>query len=273
MGWPYQQKPPMGWPLDYDSGLANFVGAWFFLESSGGQVNDLSGNGNTGIFQDTVLWKPGKFGQALDCGVAAGYVQVSDSPTLDFGTNPFSISIWFNCTSKTVHRGIIGKNNYTGTSPANEYLWGLYIQTGTGNLIFAIDGDCEGLVSAVDYADSLWHHVVIVREPDDSGSMYVDGILVDTDPDHFSGLSINNDQPLWIGAVDVVSTRAFSGLLDLPMIWKNHAFTAGEVALLYRYPFWMFKDPDELALLGGYQVVVGAAGIMTTNTGYWGPTF
>ncbi len=26
MGWPYQQKPPMGWPLDYASGLVPEAG-------------------------------------------------------------------------------------------------------------------------------------------------------------------------------------------------------------------------------------------------------
>jgi len=47
MGWPYQQKPPMGWPLDYDSSLVPEAGFWLFNEGSGNKVSDLSGMGIT----------------------------------------------------------------------------------------------------------------------------------------------------------------------------------------------------------------------------------
>ena len=80
MGWVYQQKPLMGWPLDYDSGPADFVAAWFMLEGTGNKVFDLSGNGNTGTEQVDSVWQPGKFGL---CSYFSGdeYIVVADSPS------------------------------------------------------------------------------------------------------------------------------------------------------------------------------------------------
>jgi hypothetical protein len=54
----------------------------------------------------------------------------------------------------------------------------------------------------------------------------------------------------------------------------NHALSASKRALLYQFPFYGFMNPDEIPVLDQYYTVgVGAAGIMTTNSGFWGPTF
>jgi hypothetical protein len=81
-----------------------------------------------------------------------------------------------------------------------------------------------------------------------------------------------------IGCYNVNSggnTEFMAGHVDVPTIY-NRALSASEIIQLYREPVIMFeRDPIEL-WVGSTSIEeppVGAAGIMTTNTGFWGPTF
>ena len=48
-------KPPRGARLDPGHPLSRgVVGYWLFNEGVGGRVNDLSGNGNTGVWHGTL---------------------------------------------------------------------------------------------------------------------------------------------------------------------------------------------------------------------------
>ena len=264
MGWPYQQKPPMGWPLDYDSGLVPNVGFWSMLEGSGNTVQDLSRNENDGIFgvgAASPIWVPGKFGlcPSFDGG---------DKIDADI-VKPVNImvSAWIYNTdvSGGFAQIIAGESGITA-----QRSWQFRLDQTTGKVTFIIfvGGGTTSVTGSADLTGG-WHYVAGTYDGE-TVRVFVDGIEEDSD-----------GTPS--GDLDAVGTSVcigenqrggdnFIGRIDIPLI-HNHALSASEIALLYQYPFWMFKDPAEVALLGGYQAIVGAAGIMTTNTGYWGPTF
>ncbi len=263
MGWPYQQKPPMGWPLDYDSGLADFVGAWFFLEGSGNKVQDLSGNGNTGAFQGDPTWIAGKFGPALDFDGTGDYVQSVNNIGIS-GSQNRTISIWFKISVEENYPTLIS----WGTTAAYKE-FSLVFQDDSQ---FRIAIDSGNRIWNQAYGDNIWHYLAIVLDGTKTSDLiaYCDGSVC--------AVATTNDQTINttdskvrigrpVGAYDY-----FTSQIDLPMIF-NRALSASEIGKLYREPFCMFKDPAEIALLGGYQAVIGNAGIMTTNAGYWGPMF
>ena len=103
-----------------------------------------------------------------------------------------------------------------------------------------------------------WQQVVGVRENDGTLNLYIDGILQST-PGTKAGAIVCTDG-LRMG-LDQANTYDYSGQIDIPMMW-NRALSAAEIALLYRESFCMFKDPAEIALLGGYQAAVGGIPIL-----------
>jgi len=257
MGWPYQQKPPMGWPLDYNSGLVPDAGFWWMNEGSGNKVFDLSGNGCNCVLSGDPQWIPGKFGPALDFdGNDYGTVTHKSSLVLP---NQLSVSFWIKTTS--VARNTILDHFYRDWEFAIDDP-DLLVWYGD-NVSYA-----DVVFSGGFTADGLWHHIVItVDKAAGIIKAWKDGIYIGTETD--SLLSGSSTQDLYIASRGAGSSQVFPGSLDNIHIY-NRLLTSSEIALLYQYPFWMFKDPAEIALLGGYQAVVGMSGAMTTNTGYWG---
>jgi hypothetical protein len=77
MGWPYQHKPPLGWPIDPDHPLSDFVGFCPMLVGSAGQVFDLSGNGNNFTLAGHAHYGPGKFGSCLKLDGTGDYASLA----------------------------------------------------------------------------------------------------------------------------------------------------------------------------------------------------
>jgi len=271
MGWLYQQKPPIGWPLDPDSGLVPDAGFWPMLVGSGNKVLDLSGNGNTGTFGTGAAspsWTADKFGSALDFD-GNDYVEFEASSVFDInGTNPISEVVWIK-TTQTPGSGemaaflIMTEDGRVSTASDK----GILLNENGKAVFYVFDGAAKNCVSTTSVNDGIWHQIVGTYDGVNS-RVYVDGILENTIA---ASETYNFDSPqLVFSYLRVLTDRIdYDGQLDIPSIY-NRALSASEIALLYKYPFWMFKDPAEVALLGGYQAVVGMAGAMTTNSGYWG---
>ena len=76
------------------------VGAWApFLGATGGQVFDLSGNGNTGTFGNTPVWTPGKFPAIAFADADDDYINCGNPSSMQSMTQ-LSVVCWFNVTSK-----------------------------------------------------------------------------------------------------------------------------------------------------------------------------
>ena len=261
MGWPYQQKPPMGWPLDYDSGLADFVGAWFMPEGSGNKVFDLSGNGNTGTFVGNTHFVPGKFGPAPSFDGNGDYISVIDKNIVE-GEGSFSISIWVKKAETTAsdYRRIITKE---GTG---DDAFVLRIEETSNRISFFVyttGGNATVSNADTTIDDTDWHHLFGVYD----GSnvyLYLD-LVPSSETPALTGTVLATANDLKIGSYE--GNADWYGLIDIPMIW-NRGFSVSEIALFYREPFCMFKDPAEVALLGAYQAA--PSGVAPTGN-LWGP--
>ena len=256
MGWPYQQKPPLGWPLDDDSGLADFVGFWPMLEGSGGQVFDLSGNGINGTFVNTPTWGIGNYGSIVDLsgGGSDDYISMPSGFIQSEGT----FIIRFKMDALTNGTVLCAQNDNSSLGLGFQY-------STTKELRFIID-DTELYNAANVIATNTWY--------DYAGTwgsfgrrIYENGIQINSDA-VIKSSTIEAGYTFNIGIFDYSGGQIFDldGQVAFCHIY-NRALTASEVALLYREPFCMFKDPAEIALLGGYEV---AAGVAPTGN-LWGP--
>ena len=231
MGWPYQQKPPMGWPLDYSSGLVPNAGFWLFNEGSGNIVQDLSGNGNTGTIT-LATWEAGKFGSALK------FVS---------GTNHSILVPVETGTSHTILAWIKASAD------------GRIFDSQTGRVIFDIDGGYLQYYAAGWNADTTkiitdnkWHQVVASIVNGTALTIYVDGVPVYSNTVVASSIGGTTR----IGNHYTPSTsEEFIGLIDHKMIY-NRGLSASEISQCHQEPFCMFKDPAELVLMAGNQAVV-----------------
>ena len=58
------------------------AGAWLLDEDGANEVEDISGNGNTGIVKGNPKWDEGKFGNALACDGLDDYVDCGAQDSL-----------------------------------------------------------------------------------------------------------------------------------------------------------------------------------------------
>lgn len=258
MAWTYHNKPPMGWPLDLREPINDDLAAyWYMPEGSGNIIQDLSGNNNMGIFSGNPIWVPGKSGlcPSFDgTGDYAGLTGVTATP-------PHTISMWVKPTSPQV----------------NTHSYMLDIQLGRIILACKESGDevlkyFDGTAwrdTGQDIVDNNWHHIFTETPISGNATIYIDNI-----PFSFFIANHNN-----IGGTIKLAHRYaesgsnewFTGLIDNVSIY-DRILSPTERNLIHHFPFYGFLNPDEIPVLDQYYTVAvgGAAGIMTTNTGYWG---
>jgi hypothetical protein len=263
MGWPYKQKPPMGWPLDYDSGLVPNVGFWLMNESSGIIVPDLSGNGNTGSTAGwNIPWVSGPHGSTLQfTGGTNNAVTVQHSESLNLSSQVTVVAHFIHDGAGwDTHNTVVAKGAW-------DDAYGLLVLD-TGIARFT----AETAAAGDDYVDasnavSVGEWIHLVGTYDGSAlKIYINGVLDNTYVRSGALATNGNDIQFQMGD----NNWEWDGRFSFVFIY-NRALAASEVSKIYTEPFCMFKDPAEL--LVNYPWSVGAAGIMTTNAGYWGPTF
>lgn len=237
------------------------LGFWLENEADGDITNDLSGNYHLGTLQAGMSWVAGRFGPVTysDGGVT-GYIDTGWQWNL--GTGAYTLSCWYKGTEATDFAGLVGAA----------------ISGNTGCILGIKDNDAfvwlnnDNHAGSVVMNDDVWHFIAFTRNGT-VGKIYVDGIR-DTGDKVVDAASVNAAQNVWINGWGDTGFNS-QGSVDLPMIFDRE-LTASEIALLYREPFCMFEqEPIEIwtASFGAGAPPVGNAAIMTTNTGFWGPTF
>lgn len=208
------------------------VGLWSFNgpDMLGGTVYDRSGFGNNLVQVDlatSTAIVPGKIGQGLhfESGVT-DYLEGEDVSTFDFGTGPFSVSLWF----KTSFAGAGVRLVNTRTICTHDVFWEVNI--GVGKFQPCVEGgSAETLTCLAGNAtvnDDEWHHAVFTRNGT-SLKGYVDGALDDT-ATAGSVVDLTNSAPLRIG--DSICANDYNGELDEVRIY-NRALSTAEIARLY----------------------------------------
>lgn len=253
-------KPPLGTPINKARAKQlGHIGYWPMNENGGATVQDLSGNGNTGVFVDNTAWVSGKFGPALAFDGTNDNVNFGDSDLFSFtdgagNDKPFSISTWVKAS--TLSGSILNKYNATGDNREWQFYFynnqqmrlGLYNYDSASNRIRAY-------CSVVGWSGD-WFHAAVTYDGSELWTgikAYLNGVQRTTFNDSlgtYVGMS-NRGEPVLLSAT-------LAGQIGSMAVY-NRVLTASEIALLHREPFCMFKDPAEAALLGGYQVAGGVS--------------
>ena len=251
-------KPFLGSQLELGHPLAQgFVGLWLMNEGSGKMVADLSGNNLNGTFGGNTNWTSGKYGNAIDFpGVTDNITASTPSQIVDAITYVISFKL-----DVLQDNGLMRlEDTFVRIDSSGNFEWWPDIDT-----------------VVIDYAAGLsvgvWHTVAVTQDSSNNYAMYLDGVLVKSGSTVALDLvQVAND--IVIGAFTTGGIWDLNGQISHIYIF-NRALSSSEIALLYREPFCMFeRNPIELWVGSvGAGAPAGNAGIMTTNTGYWGATF
>jgi hypothetical protein len=207
---------------------------WALNEGAGNAVQDLTGNGNVGLFSDggdRPIWGQGEY-----CG---GLTFTGDGGLVDFGqgnnnafkiTGSLTVSAWFNYgfISQVGDMPIVSKRG----SPRG---WELYVEGQDGTVVFDVAYDGGGAYVAAGAwtpAAGVWHHAVGVYDAQQRRvRVYLDGDAGD-DLDFDAGEQFDNGESVHLGAGAICTsgpcTRTFNGAIDEVRIW-NVALPAAQV--------------------------------------------
>ena len=245
-------KPFMGQQINWGHSPVNgLVGCWMMNEGTGNLVNDLSGNGNTGILVADTHFVPGKFGSALGFNGTSDYINLGSNVSL----RPESMSyvIWLKLNDHADFGGLISgdiNNAYTYGFNAlitNAEAINFYTRTGGSTNYF------NAAVPALTVG--LWTQITLTYDGI-TKSAYKNGILIGTNASATGPLEWGAISNIWIGK-SLLSTagKYFSGQIDHAMIY-NRALTAYEVQQLYSEPFCMSSPSFDLMLYSAISVGV-----------------
>jgi hypothetical protein len=238
-----------------------------------GNANDASMNGNHATVHGTVSFVPGVRGGAAHFGSGGDYVECNSTTVGNFGQSNFTISCWFRsvtgggiigkrpgCECHSMFDLRVGRSNLGGQNPPVALL-----EVGGG-------GSCPYVEVPVNYADAVWHNVV-VRRNGNSLAFYTDGLLAGV-TNTAGVVDIQNTVPLRIGrsaCTGTDPTPQLVGEIDEVRVY-NRALSGAEIAVLanVRYavmPISVQKSGANLVLTWPFGALLSADEL----TGTWTP--
>lgn len=230
------QKPMLGDECMSDGtnpGDRNNVLKMLFNEGSGGQVFDLSGNGNTGTLVNSPAWVAGIDGSALRF-VAATHHEISLAGATGLTSDAWTIV----ARIKADDQADCVLCGWDDVQP------NVYLQTSTiGKPIFYMGPDNYQYIVASAWTkikDGNWH-IVAASMPGNanaditSAKFYVDGVSYALDAGGSGGAPTAKVQ-LNLFAPKQLINREFDGDASW-FLYFNRVLSASEIALLYREPF------------------------------------
>jgi len=186
----------------------------------GNTVKDIVGE-NHGTIVGSPTSIPGHLGEGLEFAGKPACVELPQILTI--GKNPVTYETWFKKSNKVDWQYLM-----VNKSDFHNNFFRLGFNQNTGQVRFYTEHENEtnkAFVTAEDYGDGKWHHVVATREGD-KAKVYVDGVLVKEDV-AMSG-DIGGDKTNWYLAQDGNNNGYLIGAMDEVRIY-NRALTAKEV--------------------------------------------
>ena len=239
------------------------------LEEPSGTVTDSTSHGNNGNSSGVAQGAEGKIDGAYDFDGVDDYVAINHSQSLNFGTGPFTISVWVKYNSNNVDSDIVRKGCTTDQPPSpSNYKLELVNNALHGNLHDDIHSDAS-VTTPLAYSDDAWHCVVFLREAE-TISLHVDGSLKASAGGAVHDLT--NTANMSIGSKDTLNDDFFDGIIDEVQISNTNRSSAWVKASYY-------SMNDELANIGNEQIqndapnkpfnpnpANGATGVPTSTT-------
>jgi gliding motility-associated-like protein len=243
-------------PSNLQNGL---VGYWPFC----GNANDMSGNGNNGIFMGNALFSSDRNGNTNNSYIGDIYsgVDINNINNFPFGNSARTISIWF--------------QNQLPYSGGNRQLFAYGDNNSGGRFGVYMDGLNIGVEHVnggriTSYIPDIYWHNIIVRYPlngagTSSIEIYFDGILKNSSSfNPLNSLNTSNSYIHWIGTLGFSPgwLYAFNGKLDDIAIW-NRALSPQEIQQLYNSSY----IPKYLWSTGDTTPTINVTPSVTTK--YW----
>ena len=184
-------------------------------------------------------WGEGKINGAIlfDAANTTDGMIVPSYDEIVFESEPFSYELWFKSTAgnSSQSRYLLHKGSHKSDGDRNTGKWfGLEYKKGT--LYFGVDDDVTkslAEVSATSYFDGNWHHVVAVRDVENTKLLlYIDGELKASANDATG--AIDGSEALVIGNVNVNFDSPFIGSIDEFTLY-NDALTELEIKSKYEH--------------------------------------
>jgi hypothetical protein len=214
----------------------NGLVAWYPLA---GDVNDYSGNGNNGAAEGDPSYTTGESG-AADSAISLDgfnqYISLGHPSVYDFGTNDFTIQVWFETDSTSSPQQLLACDDISG----RQFIFDINdLSEGTlSAYLFSSDTNYLGYGSGNILLPNTWYMATLVKSGNVPGALalYLDDSLV------ASFAAFANDFPLTVQAtaseVDI-GRRTYSGYEDFfsgsisGVRVYNRALSGNEVVALY----------------------------------------
>lgn len=217
-----------------------------------GSSTDSSGNSNNGIIvgASSVDAKFGKgyyFANPSSTAAAINYIYVPNSSSMNPGSSDLTLGIWFKTSATGRSQAIIFKynslnhKNLLGFEIDASYYFKGIIRDGNNNNISTTSPNTVN--------DGKWHSAIQTRVGT-TGSLYLDGNLVDTNTNSSIGtINLNSSGSYWwIGCYSTStlpstgSNNSYNGYLDEHFLEIGKGWTASEVKKYYTYAKGRFNN-------------------------------
>lgn len=219
--------------------------------------NDSSGNGNhAGVNASPAFSGTGIAGGSADLTSNNGYFNFLGmaNPVVNTLDGAFSYSLWINTTqtfgssSNATYQGagiIYADVSGTPSGSASDAIPMALVGSQLG--VSAGNGSETNMRSISNINTGQWVHLVVTRDPNANVSLYVNGMLEDSEPNvGVSDLSARGE--LVLGG-NLIDARYFSGLMDDFQAY-NHSLSANEVKYLFNNPGAAIPEPSTFIFLG-----------------------
>ena len=231
-------KPILSRQINWSHPLSRgLVGCWLMNEGSGSIVNDLSGNGGTGIITGAT-WASGMYGPAIDFSGTSQYIVCANSPAKDVGGKDFTVIVRFKADNISGDPMIISKDKFLDH--------GFFLRIDDdgsfdSNVNYnTTDAIIYGTFGSINIG--RWYDVAMVHRGSSNKTSYhyIDGGYVSVSGAG-NGTYVESTFNLTIGATSHNPTLyGFDGLID-HVFFYHRALSASEILNLYRSPFCMFE--------------------------------
>ncbi len=217
------QGPPI-------SSTVKLVGLWAFDETSGLIAKDTSGYNNDASLVPAAsppTWQSGKINGALEFVDNDDMVTIPHNTIYNFGTGPFSMSLWVKTTDTT---GVLASKD---PDPSR----GLYLIL-NGLVKFSVYDSGQGgedrVISTKSVNDGQFHHIVGVRDATRM-LLYIDGVLNNSTPRQ-GNKTVNYSPPgvefpIKLSSDDSDISTRFSGVMDELALYQG-VLSATHIKLL-----------------------------------------
>ncbi len=157
--------------------------------------------------------------------------------SLNFGTGPFSLNVWFKWDGGGSINNIIRKSNYPESGPGAGYWLRIGASEGKSVLEFSVGAttgpDGQSLITAP--ISPGWHYVTATRDSSGAIKLYIDGQSRGTVIRKASNAETTSEAQFTLGAWDdrFGVREFFSGLIEEVSVY-NRALTSPEVQTAYK---------------------------------------